>query len=296
MRHRILSALSVCATVACSSPDPPLGDAGDAGAAGPDAGADLAGAPDGPAPTVRCDALAITGDARSAAGARWTYQSLDADGMYALEGLLLTPAGAGPFPGVVISHGKGGLPTGYAANVGRRMVGWGMVVIATRYTHAADNDGRNATLAPAGPDGASEANVARAHKARALLSCLGYVDMTRLSAHGHSMGAFVTGQILGTHTTDFRAASHTAGGVSSGPNATSPAAAARIVTPYQMHHGDADTVVRVELDRALEGSLKASGAEHELHVYAGYSHAQIADDAAMLERVRAWYRGHGVLP
>jgi dienelactone hydrolase len=253
-------------------------------------------APAATSSTANCAAFAVSGDPRSRPGATWTYASTDAGTEYRLEGVLLTPAGSGPFPAVVVSHGAGGLPAAYSANVGRTMVTWGLVVIATRYTHAADNDGRNATLRPAGAFGASDANVARAEKARALLSCLGYVDMARVAAHGHSMGAFLTAQLVGTHPQDFRAASHTAGGVSPGPNATQAAAAAEITAPYQIHHGDADSVVPLAFDQSLDGILTAHGTRHELHVYGGYTHDQMASDATMLERVRAWYTASGVLP
>jgi dienelactone hydrolase len=257
--------------------------------------------PPGTNPTVTssagaaCSALAISGDPRGRNGATWTYTSNDGGVEYRLEGVLLVPGGAGPFPGVVVSHGRGGAPAAYSANVGRTMVTWGLVVIATRYTHAANNDGRNATFLPAGPEGASEANVMRAHKARDLLTCLGYVDMARVAAHGHSMGAFVTGQLLGRHGADFRAASHTAGGVSPGVNATQAAAAENITTPYQLHHGDQDMVVPLAFDRALDSILTARGARHELHVYAGFGHEDVAADARMFDRVRDWYTTFGVL-
>jgi predicted esterase len=84
--------------------------------------------------------------------------------------------------------------------------------------------------------------------------------------------------------------------VSPGPNATREATARQIRTPYQLHHGDADTVVVLALDRTLDGILTSIGTTHELNVYPGYTHEQMAADPAMLERVRAWYRTHGVLP
>jgi len=242
-----------------------------------------------------CSAFVVNGDPRSPAGATWTYASNDAGVSFRLEGVLLAPAGAGPFPAVVVSHGKGGMPAAYSSNVGRRMVAWGLVVIATRYTHAADNDGRNGTLLPAGPDGASEANVMRGHKTRELLPCLGYADTTRVAAHGHSMGAFLTGQLMGRFSSEFRAASHTAGGVSQGTNATQASAAEGITVPYQIHHGDQDVVVPLAFDRALDSILTGRGARHELHVYPGYSHEQMAADPAMLDRVRDWYTTFGVL-
>jgi dienelactone hydrolase len=244
---------------------------------------------------VNCAAFAVSGEPTSAGGSRWTYTSVDAGQPFALEGVLFEPEGAGPFPAAVVSHGAGGLPSNYSAAVARTMVTWGLVVIATRYTHAADFDLRNALLLPAGPAGASEANVSRAHKARDLLSCRGRVDLSRVAAHGHSMGAFVTGELVGTYPADFRAASHTAGGTSPGPNATQAATASRIRTPYQLHHGDADRVVSIAQDESLDAILTTNGVPHELHRYAGYSHEQMALDPTMLERIRDWYTRHGVL-
>ncbi|WP_244238164.1 prolyl oligopeptidase family serine peptidase [Corallococcus terminator] len=245
------------------------------------------------APQAVCSRFLVSGNPASTTGATWTYDSVDEGVHYVLKGVLFKPAtGTGPFPAVVISHGKGGTARGYSANVARTMVGWGLVALGTTYTHAADAEG---TL-PAGEEGASEENVLRAHKARDLLSCVGSVDFNRVAAHGHSMGAFVTGQLLGTHPADFRAASHTAGGVSSGPHSTRPDAAGSITTPYQLHHGDADTVVPLAQDQTLNAILAASVTPHELHVYAGFTHTQIPFDATMLSRVRTWYRQHGVLP
>lgn len=44
-----------------------------------------------------------------------------------LKGILFKPAtGTGPFPAVVISHGKGGTARGDSANVARTRVGWGL--------------------------------------------------------------------------------------------------------------------------------------------------------------------------
>lgn len=256
----------------------------------------VASAQTGARPRVDCAALRVSGDPRSQAGATWTYQSIDLGTAYALEGILFLPPGSGPFPGVVVSHGKGGTPYGYSASVARIMAGWGMAAIGTMYTHAPD--AQDAGNLPDGPDGASDANVARAYQARELLSCVGEVDTNYVAAHGHSMGAFVTGQLLGRFQDAFRAASHTAGGVSLGPNATTPAAAQAIVTPYQLHHSAADTTVALIQDQTLARILEEGGVPHALYVteYPGYTHAQIALDPAMLERVRGFYQAWGVLP
>lgn len=244
------------------------------------------------APQADCSKFVLTGLPTSTTGATWTYDSTDQGVHYVLKGVLFKPAGAGPFPAVVVSHGKGGTARGYSANVAKVMRGWGMVAIGTTYTHAADAAGTE----PAGAEGASPENVLRAHKARDLLSCAGQVDFSRVTAHGHSMGAFVTGQVLGTYPADFRAASHTAGGVSEGVNATKRPVAEQIRTPYQLHHGDADTVVHISQDQTLDSILAASGTPHEFHVYTGYTHEQMALDSTMLGRAREWYRQYGVLP
>ncbi len=274
-RSWIAGGLLLCA---CGSDPAAKEDAGSAGG-GPEAGVD-------------CGAFVLDGTGTDAQGATWTYESTDEGVGYALEGILFAPPGEGPFPGLVVNHGKGGTPQAYSANVAREFVSWGMVVIGTMLTHAPDD--ADVGHLPDGADGRSPENVQRAKKAYDLLSCLD-VDLTRVAVHGHSMGAFVTGQLLGTHPDLFRAASHTAGGTSLGPNATDMAVAAQIVTPYQLHHGDMDTVVLLEYDQSLDAILEASGVDHELYVYPGYDHAQISDDRAMYDRVRAWYTTYGVL-
>lgn len=244
---------------------------------------------------TNCAAFAMTGDPAATGGARWTYASVDGGERYELEGVLFLPGGGGPFPAAVVSHGAGGSPANYSAAIARTMVGWGLAVIATRYTHAADFDSRNASLLPAGGHGASDANVARGFKARALLGCVAGVDTTRVAAHGHSMGAFLTAELVGTHPDAFRAASHTAGGTSTGPIATRPQTAVAIRTPYQIHHGALDRVVNIGLDEALDAILTASAVPHEFHRYPAYGHEEVAADPAMLDRVRDWYTRHGVL-
>lgn len=246
------------------------------------------------APAVRCTALKVTGTPSSQQGATWVYRSTDADGTYDLKGILLLPSGAGPFPAVVVSHGYGGSAESYSRAVAVSMRPWGVAVIATSYTHAAMPSG-----APTGDVGASPANLARGWKARQLLACVAGVDATRVAAHGHSMGAFVTTGMLAAHPTGFLVASHTAGGVNDAPptmELPSPGAgeAATIETPYQLHHGDLDTVVQLRMDQLLDTVLTESGAPHELRVYPGYGHAEIARDATMLGRVRAWYVAHGL--
>jgi dienelactone hydrolase len=240
----------------------------------------------------------LTGDPVSSAGASWTYRERVDGVTYDLAGILRKPAGVGPFPAVIISHGFGGNARGYANNVGAEMVQWGLVVIATNYTHAAGAELGAPGLAT--ERGASPANVLRARRLLALLRSLGYVDMTRVAAHGHSMGAFLTAALVGADPTAFRAASHTAGGVRiDGPQSEAAAPVdsqvAGITAPYQMHHGDNDNVVPLAMDQRLATLLASRGRRHELHVYPGGTHNDVPFSRQMYDHVRNWYRTYGVL-
>ena len=248
-----------------------------------------------PTPVNPPSGFTVTGDPTSTNGATWTYQAASGGVTYDLQGILFTPAGSGTFPAVIVSHGAGGNVNAYSRSVARTMVAWGLVVIATNYTHAG-----NVPLGSPGTasdPGASAPNIARARQLIELLRGLGYVDMNRLALHGHSMGAFVTTGVLAAHPDLFRAASHTAGGARpdsvSGP-APSESQAGPIRTPYQLHHGDNDAVVALSSDQRLANVLLGRGVVHELHVYAGADHDDLSQHTVMFDRVRAWYASKGV--
>lgn len=240
--------------------------------------------------------FAVSGSPESPTGATWTYRDTVNGVVYDLAGVLLKPPGAGPFPAIILSHGFGGSASGYSRNVGATMAGWGAVVIGTNYTHAINappgSPGTSSEL------GASAANVQRARRLAEILRALGYVDMSRLAAHGHSMGAFVTTALAATHPDLLRAASHTAGGVGVAGavgGIPSEAQGRAIRTPYQMHHGERDFVVALAADQRLDLLLTGSGTPHELLVYPGAEHNDVAFDLAILQLVRGWYVKHGVL-
>lgn len=303
-----LAGIGVIVLAACGGDGSPVIDA----PADPVDAPDTADAPelDGPAAGVDCAAFLVTGDPTADRGAPWTYESTDDGVDYRLSGVLLAPAGAGPFPAVVVSHGRMGSATDYGARAGDRLRDLGLVAIATNYTH-----GSVTGLLPDGPGddfGSSPANIQRAYKARQLLGCVALADATRVAAHGHSMGAFVTGGLLGTHPGAFVAASHTAGGVADAPGmtlaATSSALARQITTPYQLHHGTHDCTVVYATGQRLDTILTEVGTAHEFHPYeypgtctcpsdpgVCADHMLIADDTTMWDRVRAWYAAHGLL-
>ena len=238
----------------------------------------------------------LTGDPTASSGATWTYQATAGGTVYDLQGILMRPAGAGPFPAVIISHGAGGSANGYGRSIATQMVRWGLVCIATNYTHADDVPlGSPGTTAERG---ASAANVLRARKLVDILAALGYVDRSRIALFGFSMGAFVTTAVAGTHPDLFRAASHAAGGMLiDGYNQPAPTASqvAGVRLPYQMHHGDRDSVVPLAAEQQFAAALAARGVEHDLRIYPGAGHGDVSTNVTVLDRTREWFRSKGVL-
>ena len=249
-------------------------------------------------------ALTIIGDPESANGATWTLIGILNGTRVDLQGILLKPKrrgflffhprDRGPFPAVVLSHGAGGSAQSYGQALGAVMRNWGLVCIATNYTHARGVPGGM----PGNmlEQGDSTANVFRAHAAVTVLARLGYVDVRRVAAHGHSMGAFVTTAFVAAHPGDIRVASHTAGGVLDGIHLNgiptpSVAEARRIKTPYQWHHGLRDFAVPFLLDERFDSVLTAP---HEGHLYPRLGHGEVAEDHEVLERIHTWYAAHGL--
>jgi len=238
----------------------------------------------------------VTGNAESAGGATWAFRGTVDGVAYDLTGVLFKPAGSGPFPAVVLSHGSDGSAAFLSSLLAPTMVQWGMVCIAVNYTHA--------TGVPIGAPGtatdigASQANVLRVHMTHELLRRLGYVDMSRVAHHGHSLGAYLGVAAIAAYPNDFRVASHTGGGVRPtaiviGPAPTvTQAAAVRI--PYQAHHGDADSEVPLAYDQRLDSVLTAVHVDHQLIVYPGADHLAVRSSPTTLARIHDWYQLHGM--
>ena len=241
-------------------------------------------------------AFVVTGNPESTTGATWTFKATVDGVAYDLTGVLYKPVGPGPFPAVVLSHGSDGNAAFLASGIAPTMVKWGLVCIAVNYTHATGVPiGSPGTAAEVG---ASSANILRAHMAHELLRRLSYVDMSRVAAHGHSLGAYLDVAEISTYPSDFRVASHTSGGVRPafiviGP-APTVAEASVIHVPYQIHHGDADTVVALSYEQRFDSVLTAVGTPHQYFVYPGASHTAVRLDPVMLQRVHDWYASHGM--
>ena len=237
----------------------------------------------------------LTGNPASADGAIWTYRDTLNGVIYDLAGVLFKPAGTTKLPAVVLSHGHLSNVTIFTTPIAKVMRSWGLVGIGTNYTHAGGVPigSPGDTTEP----GASTANIQRARKCIDILKSLGYVDTTRIAAHGYSMGAFVTAAFVGTYPKLFRVASHGGGGVNDGRLAwTKMAQAEGIAVPYQIHHAGADSTVPLPDDQRLDSLLQARGVQQQMFIYPGYSHTDLPFDTTMLRRVHQWYTAHGLFP
>lgn len=238
-------------------------------------------------------------------GEQWTCT---ADGE-SMSGVLLKPAGDGPFPAIILSHGLGGNAEGIALSKGPELVQWGFVCIATDYTHAGAGrraSGQQQGGRPAGISGDFSKFGARPENIRRALVCLkvlqqqDYVDPQRIAAYGHSMGAFVTIALTAAAPDAFAAVAITSGGVQipTGHTQAAPAAdvASRIRAPFLILHGADDTTVPPESSEVLRREFERNQVPVQRHVFEGVGHRVPSDRAEdCLRLMREWFTKHAVL-
>ncbi len=112
-----------------------------------------------------------------------------------VTGYLLKPAGAGPFPAVVLLHGSGGHQPGYLC-IAETMVGWGYVALAI------DSNSTPSTGRPYSMGGFLDTEQAQdAHRGRRLLASLPYVDGDRVGVIGWSAGGQAALTAVSSHRT-----------------------------------------------------------------------------------------------
>lgn len=237
----------------------------------------------------------LTGNPESENGATWTFQQTINGTVYDLTGILFKPKGSGKFPAIIINHGTGGNVNGYSKIIATKMVQWNFVCIATNLCHSG-----GVSIGSPGDSslinlGASTNNYLRSMKCWDILATLNYVDTNCILAFGHSRGAFLTTGLVATYPNKFKAAGHTAGGVSpqSGFSAPSSTLAAQIRCPYIIHHGDADNTVPLAMDSLLNSVFNTTGIPHQFYQYNGYTHSSISQDSLMLSRTKQWFTTYG---
>jgi enterochelin esterase-like enzyme/predicted alpha/beta-hydrolase family hydrolase len=223
-------------------------------------------------------------------GERWSYEG---DGL-ALRGILIKPAGKGPFPAVLISHGLGGSAAAFGMGKAREMARWGLVAIACDYTHAGGPGGKKLDAGGAERQsfGASVENLRRASKCLDILASLPEVDPKKLCAYGHSMGGFVTIGLAAKEPQRLVAAAISGSGIAprEGFPAPSSARAANIKTPFIIFHGSIDNTVRPAQSLALQEILDRNGVACERHVFEGVNHPVDRDKAQeVFSLMRHWF-------
>lgn len=234
-------------------------------------------------------------------GTNFTYS----DAVRSFTGIMLKPAGNGPFPAVIISHGAGGTANGYSLSKAREMSPWGIVCIAPTLTHVANGETNSWNM------GNCPENIARIAVCANVLATLPYVDTNRLALFGHSMGAFATIGSAAALTTRLRTAVITAGGVildSAGTNNAAPtvteASPNRI--PFLMFHCDADPVVPSVRSELLQQILTTNSVLTQRVLYSSNSipnsnnwhnlHQDPIINADVISRVFLWLQAREILP
>jgi dienelactone hydrolase len=236
--------------------------------------------------------LTIIGDPASANGASWTYKDTIENMEYDLTGILFIPSGTEPFPAVILSHGGGDNVSGAPIVWAKTMVKWGCVCIATNYTYSAGvPKGAPGTQ---GQKNTRGMNILRAHKCRDIVASLGCVDTNRIAAHGFSMGAYVTDGLVGEYPLQFKAASHSGGGIGHSPSATQLRQTNSIVTPFQTHHGIQDAIIPFTSALRFDSILHTNGVPQQLCSYPNYGHMELMQDSLMLERMKDWFTQYGL--
>jgi dienelactone hydrolase len=224
-------------------------------------------------------------------GNTFTYDAPDGQ----VTVIIRLPTGSGPFPAILISHGKGGSAASFSQQHAATLVGWGFVCIGPNYTHA----GSGST-----PDneGYSPENSRRARRCLDILASIPGVDLTRVAAFGHSMGSFLTGGLLGEIPAQFRAACISAGGTTGTTNSSfaspSTTEVAGITAPLLMFHGTADTTVLPSQSANLQAILTTNGVPNKRLLYQGINHDIVqasVKQADIYAIMRAWFTQHGVL-
>ncbi|HYF36092.1 MAG TPA: prolyl oligopeptidase family serine peptidase [Prosthecobacter sp.] len=222
-------------------------------------------------------------------GERWTCE---ADGR-PITGILVRPAGKGPFPAILINHGMGSNAEQFGMMKAREFVKWGFVCIATDLAH-----GRAGQNADRSLFGASPENLRRAQACLAVLRGLPEVDAKRICVYGNSMGAFLTIALAAELPDEIAAAAITAGGVITQSGFAAPTAdtAAKIRAPFLILHGNPDTTVPTENSARLQEVLNKNRVANHRRVFDGVGHnLHMEKQEEVFRLMRDWFTKHEIL-
>lgn len=203
----------------------------------------------------------------------WTYSYSEPGWATVVTGLIVKPAGTGPFPAVVTAHGKGGNAVGFGSQKSQEWFGPnGYITISMELTHA----GEVLCMDSANQCGGSPENVRRGTaavsiiKSQALIDAIGdVVDRDFLYLYGNSLGATTALELAEDLGSQFRAVALTAGGVvkrsklaymtPSGSNGV-----ASLGAPVMQMHGRLDAVIKTDEAQALDSALSLYDKIHQM--------------------------------
>ncbi|HJR02814.1 MAG TPA: dienelactone hydrolase family protein [Methylomirabilota bacterium] len=181
-----------------------------------------------------------------------------------MRGYLVQPAGAGPFPAVLVIHENRGLNP-YIEDVARRAAAEGFVALAPDGLFPAggypgnDDDGRalQATLdqAKLRTDMLNSASALKSHK----------LSSGKLGVTGFCWGGGTVNYLAVTMGSDLQA------GVPFYGAAAETAGVPRIKAPLLIQYAENDQRIN-EMWPAFEAALKAAGVPHQMHIYPGTQH------------------------
>ena len=181
-----------------------------------------------------------------------------------MRGYLVQPAGAGPFPAVLVVHENRGLNP-YIEDVARRAAVEGFVALAP--------DG----LFPVGgyPGNDDDGRTLQAKLDQVKLRTDMLNSATFLKAHALSNGKLgVTGFCWGGSTVNFLAVTmggDLQAGVPFYGAAAETAGVAKIKAPLLLHYAETDPRIN-EMWPAFEAALRAAGVTHQMYIYPGTQH------------------------
>lgn len=232
-------------------------------------------------------------------GVMWSFQYVEPNDPTAVTGIIVGPSGAGPFPAVVVSHGKGSSAQQFGL---QKANAWFLpnkyFSIAPNYTHANDM-----ACAANNDCAGSPENVRRARaaidiaKSDELAAKIGAtIQLDRVYLYGNSMGAGVTIETAMKEPCRIRAAAISAGGLSALLTPSGAGGVQDIQVPILHLHGRTDNVVLPAEAQALEDTLEAEDKVHQMQWFTGIGHDLSANAATtdICENfVMAWFGAYG---
>jgi dienelactone hydrolase len=199
-------------------------------------------------------ALTPRNDIAGAGQEAWSFTYTEPGWDTTVTGFILKPVGSGPFPGVVLSHGKAGSAESITSDKG---VAWfapnGYISIAVDYTHAGDVS----CAYSAAQCGGSPENVRRANRAfqilrgQDMINLIGEGDVVSRDCtllYGNSLGALTTLELAEQLGSNVCAVALSAGGIFTNElfSYETPSGAAgvnQITAPVIHLHGRLDDIV-----------------------------------------------------